>query len=62
MMAPELEGWLTLTEAAEELDISRQHCWRMANSGKWKTLKRIGTKDVFVVEIAEVERKKGTVV
>ena len=56
---PELEGWLTITEAADMLGISRQHSWRMAVASppKWKTVHKIGTSGVYVVQRSEVEER-----
>lgn len=55
--APKLEGFITLAEAAEHIGVSRQHSWRMAAGGKWKTLHRIGNSDVYVVSVEEVAQK-----
>ncbi len=58
---PVLEGWVNLTEAAEILDITRQHAYKrakLANAGKaggWKTLHQIGTKPMYVVSIEELK-------
>lgn len=54
-----LDCWITLSEAAEMLGISRQHCWRMAASvpSKWATLRRVGNSTVYVVDVHEVEQK-----
>ena len=56
--APALDGWVGLTEAAEMLGISRQHCWRMATRKKWASLHRVGSSDVYVVSLEEVEQKR----
>ena len=40
--APHLEGWLTLTEAAKRIGISRQAMDRRAHRGKLATLCKIG--------------------
>lgn len=57
---PALEGWVTITEAADMLGISRQHSWRMATQDppKWKTIHKIGTAGVYVVSLEEVEEKR----
>lgn len=54
---PVLPGWITISEAADRLGISRQHSWRMARGKKWKTVHRVGTSDVFVVAESEVEER-----
>jgi hypothetical protein len=57
---PVLEGWVNLTEAAEQLGISRQHAYKMAklaNEGKrggWRTLHQLGTKPSYVVSTQEI--------
>lgn len=53
---PVLEGgWVTLTEAAEVLSITRQHSYKRAKNGGYKTLRRIGTSPAFVVNRRELE-------
>lgn len=58
---PKLDGWVNLTEAAEMLGITRQHAFkkaRQANAGLssgWKTVRRIGSKPMYVVSTAEIE-------
>lgn len=57
---PALEGWVTITEAADMLGISRQHSWRMATADppKWKSVRKIGTSGIYVVSLEEVEEKR----
>lgn len=57
---PPLEGYVNLVEAAEILGISRQHSGRFAASGAYKTLRQVGSKQVFVVKTSEVEALKAT--
>lgn len=58
---PALDGWVNLTEAAEMLGITRQHAFkkaRQANDGHpsgWKSIRRIGSKPMYVVSTAEIE-------
>ncbi len=58
---PTLDGWVNLTEAAEMVGITRQHAHkkaRLANEGKpngWKTIRRVGSKPMYVVSLGEVE-------
>lgn len=53
---PTLEGgWITLTEAAEVLGITRQHSYKRAKNGGYKTIRRIGTSPAFVVNRSELE-------
>jgi hypothetical protein len=52
---PVLEGWVNLTEAGEITGVTRQHAYRKAAKGGYKTLRRIGTQPVFVVKISELE-------
>lgn len=57
----QLDGWVNLTEAAEMLGITRQHAFkkaRQANEGHpsgWKTVRRVGSKPMYVVSTAEIE-------
>lgn len=55
---PVLPGWVNLTEAAEMIGVSRQHSYRMARDGKWKSLHRIGSKEFYVVSVEEVEKRR----
>ncbi|MGV3733054.1 MAG: hypothetical protein ACO1N6_06605 [Microcella sp.] len=62
---PQLDGWVNLTEAAEMLGITRQHAFkkaRQANDGHpsgWKTIRRIGTKPMYVIAVSEIEEMTG---
>lgn len=57
---PTLDGWVNLTEAAEMLGITRQHAFEkagQANDGHpngWKTIRRVGSKPMYVVSTAEI--------
>lgn len=63
---PQLDGWVNLTEAAEMLGITRQHAFkkaRQANDGHpsgWKTIRRIGSKPMYVISVTEIEAMRGT--
>jgi len=54
---PVLEGWVGLTEAGERLGISRQHSYKLAKNGEYKTIHRIGNSSITVVSTAEIEEK-----
>lgn len=65
---PKLDGWVNLTEAAEMIGITRQHAFkkaRQADDGHpngWKTIRRVGSKPMYVVstaEIAELQAARG---
>ena len=57
---PALDGWVNLTEAAEMIGFTRQHAFKKARQAKeghpngWKTIRRIGSKPMYVVSIAEI--------
>jgi hypothetical protein len=55
---PKLEGWVTVTEAAEWLKISRQACHKLMDDGVFKNIHRLGNgvKPIYVIPIEEVER------
>lgn len=63
---PVLDGWVNLTEAAEMIGITRQHAHkkaRQANEGQpngWKSIRRIGSKPMYVVSIAEIADLQAT--
>ena len=52
---PVLKKWISLTEAAEILKVSRQYVNKKAAGGGYKTLHRLGSAPAFVVERAEIE-------
>lgn len=58
---PVLEGWVTLTQAAEMLGFTRQHAYRKARlandglRGGWRSVHRLGTPTIYVVSLSEVE-------
>lgn len=62
--APRLREWMTCTEAADRLGISRQSVNRMVNMGEFETLHALGERPIFVVKTEEVEelvrRRKAT--
>lgn len=53
--APTLEKWLTATEVADRLGVSRQSVNRMIQGGAFKTLHLLGERPIYVVKTAEVE-------
>lgn len=55
---PELEGWVTFTEAAGILGISRQRFYQLAESGAVETARRLGARPTYIVREAEVEGMK----
>lgn len=50
-----LKGWLTTTDAAIRLGISRQMVNRMVHAGQFATLQTIGDKPLFIVSVKEIE-------
>lgn len=55
---PELEGWLTFTQAALELGISRQRFYQLAEAGQLQTAQRLGERPTYIVRTAEVRALK----
>ncbi len=55
---PELEGWLTFTQAAVELGISRQRFYQLAEAGQLQTAHRLGERPTYIVRTAEVRALK----
>lgn len=55
---PEMEGWLTLPEAAAELGISRTRTADMVREGKITTCMRLGRRPYFVVREVEIRQIK----
>lgn len=51
----EVTSWLSLPQVAEKLQLSRQQVYRLAASGSFETLSRIGT--FLVIFYEEVEEK-----
>ncbi len=51
---PELAGWLTVPEAADDLSLSRQRVYQMIEEGKIKTCHRLGRRPVWIIREAEV--------
>lgn len=56
--APALEGWVTASEVAGELGVSRQTANKMINRGDFATLHTLGKRSMYVVREEEVERVK----
>lgn len=52
--APILKEWMTGTQVAEMLGVSRQHVNRMFNRGEFKTLRRLGERPILIVKTSEV--------
>lgn len=55
--APTLAEWMTGTQVADALGVSRQHVNRMFNRGEFKTLHKLGDRPVLVVSTPEVLEK-----
>lgn len=55
---PTLDNWITTTEVAALLGITRQHAYRLIADKNFGTLHKLGTPAVYVVDRAEVERFK----
>ncbi len=51
---PELEGWLTLGEAARDLEMTGERVRQMAQEGKLTTARRIGRRPVGIVQESEI--------
>lgn len=51
---PPLDGFVGLTEAGEILGVTRQHSYKRASNGGYKTLRRVGNKPMYVVEVKEL--------
>jgi hypothetical protein len=49
---PELPGWVTIPDAAKILNLSRQYVHRLAVSGTFTSLHRVGS--TFVINVWEV--------
>ena len=63
MQAPRLKGWMTATEIAIELGVSRQTVNQMLWDGEFKTLHRVGpdsARPMYVVKTSEFEKIKAT--
>lgn len=56
MPYPKLEGWLTVTESAMLLKVSRQACHKMIAEGVFSSVHVIGNgiKPIYVIDAAEV--------
>jgi predicted DNA-binding transcriptional regulator AlpA len=54
-LAPRLDEWMTASQIAESLGITRQSVNRMMNEGRFKTLHRLGERPIFIVSRAEIE-------
>lgn len=52
---PMLEGWVNLTEGADLLGITRQHAYKTAKQGKYKTLHKIGHQPSYVIATTEID-------
>jgi excisionase family DNA binding protein len=52
---PRLEGWMTATEVAARLHLSRQQVNKMINSGFFSSVHTLGS--LYLVKTAEVEEK-----
>lgn len=51
---PKLEGWVNITEAAELLGITRQHGYKRAKTGGFKSLHRVGNQPAYVISLSEI--------
>lgn len=51
---PVLEGWVNITEAAELLGITRQHGYKMAKNGGFKSLHKVGSQPAYVISTLEI--------
>jgi hypothetical protein len=56
LSAPKLEGWMTLVEVAELFDVTRQSVTYWAKHGGFATLRSVGSRSLYVVQVGEVDR------
>jgi hypothetical protein len=49
-----ISEWITASQAATMLGISRQHVNRMMQTGEFRTLRALGDRPILVVKHAEV--------
>ena len=54
---PELDGWMTIPDAARAMKLSRQYVHRLAASGSFTSLHRVGS--TFIVSSWEVSDLQG---
>lgn len=54
---PKLEGWLTITEVAAKLKVSRQACHKMLADGRFASAHQVGSgiKPIYIIASDEVE-------
>lgn len=52
---PVLEGWVGISETAERLGITRQHSYKRAKAGGYRSLHRIGNSSITVVSTTEID-------
>ena len=55
---PVLPGWVLLAEAADMLNISRQHAYRLARDKQLTGVHQVGTSAFFVVSLKSIEKRK----
>lgn len=53
---PELEGWITTTDAAGILGVSKQAIHKMIDAGKISTSRKIGKKPLYVMREEEISK------
>jgi hypothetical protein len=56
--APTVKTWMTATDAASELGVSRQYFNKMVQRGDFESLHKLGAKPIYVVQRCEVDRMK----
>lgn len=49
------ERWVNITEAAELLGITRQHSYKRAKTGGYKSLRKVGNQPAYVVSTHEIK-------
>jgi predicted DNA-binding transcriptional regulator AlpA len=59
MDIPKLPDFINLTEAAERLGMTRQWANKMAQDGMFKSIRRVGNQNLFVVSEEEVRELVG---
>lgn len=56
MKVPVLEGWVTLTDAARHLKISRQAAHKMMERGTFYQVRKVGPVPVYLVSQKDLDR------
>lgn len=52
---PVLEGWITTSEAAKIIGITRQHANRLVRDKVFPSVRKVGTPPLYLIQREEVE-------